>query len=356
MSRARGNGTGAVMPYTTKKGKKKYRVRITIGSYFDEDAGKVKYNSKSLGSYDTKAEAEKALAEYNTSPYDLSSKIKTVGELYAVWSEQYFEGLKNDSSIRTIKCAWAYCESISRLPLKTLGVGHIKDVMEQGYVIRKGKKKYASVDTKCRIKSIFNLMLDYAYERNLVVKNVARTFDVNDMRKEADYSRKIKAAFTQEDIDTLWKNIDDFPFIDVILIGIYTGFRPKELCELKVENVDLTNNMIIGGMKTAAGTDRKVPIIPLIKPLVEKRYIQATQRLNSQWLFNDRFSSTGTRLTYDKFRGRFKNTLIELGINGYTGHCCRVTFISKCYSAEVPEYMIKRIVGHSLKGNITDDI
>jgi integrase len=176
------------------------------------------------------------------------------------------------------------------------------------------------------------------------------------MRKEADYSRKIKAAFTQEDIDTLWKNIDDFPFIDVILIGIYTGFRPKELCELKVENVDLTNNMIIGGMKTAAGTDRKVPIIPLIKPLVEKRYIQATQRLNSQWLFNDRFSSTGTRLTYDKFRGRFKNTLIELGINGYTGHCCRVTFISKCYSAEVPEYMIKRIVGHSLKGNITDDI
>lgn len=361
MSKSRGNGSGSVSSYMTKKGKRKYRVRISSGTYFDEESGKFKVVSKSLGIYNTKAEAESALAEYNNSPYDLTTKIKTIGDLYAIWQEEYCSKLKNDSSVRTITSAWRYCESISNLPLKKLGVGHIEDVMNKGFIIvqtgkSKGEKKYATVNTKCRIKSLFNLMLDYALYHNLVTKNVARTFDTNDMRKEIDYNKKIKKPFTSEEIDILWDNLDEFPFIDVILIGIYTGFRPSELCELKVSNIDLENNMIIGGMKTAAGTNRKVPIIPLIKPLVEKRYIQATEKLHSEWLFNDRFSQTDYRLTYDKFRSRFSNTLGELGITGHTGHCCRVTFITKCYEVGIPEYIIKRVVGHSLKNDITDDI
>ncbi len=31
------------------------------------------------------------LAEYNSSPYDLTTKITTVGELYDYWSVKYFE-------------------------------------------------------------------------------------------------------------------------------------------------------------------------------------------------------------------------------------------------------------------------
>ena len=45
-----------------------------------------------------------------------------------------------------------------------------------------------------------------------------------------------------------------------------------------------------------------------------------------------------------------------LGIPDKTGHCQRVTFITKCYQAGIPEYMIKRLVGHSLKGNVTDGV
>lgn len=361
MSKARGNGTGSVSSYTTSKGKKKYRVRVSMGVQFDEKSGTVKSITKALGVFNTKAEAEAALAEFNNSPYDLSAKVKTVGDLYAIWQPEYCSKLKNDSSVRTITSTWKYCEEICNLPLKKLGVGHIRDVMENGYIIirdgkHKGEKRFATPNTKCRIKSIFNLMLDYALERNLVYKNVARCFDVKDMRKEVDYGRTIKKAFTPEEIDVLWNNLDEFPFVDVILIGIYTGFRPLELCELKVDNIDLENNMIVGGMKTVAGTNRKVPIIPLIKPLVEKRYIQATEKLHSEWLFNDRRSITGYRITYDKFRGRFSSTLAELGIVGYTGHCCRVTFVTKCYECEIPEHIIKRVVGHSLSGDITDGV
>ena len=244
MAKSRGNGAGSVTSYVTKKGKRKYRVRITTSTYFDPETEKVKVVSKSLGSFNTKAEAEAALAEYNNSPYDLTAKIKTVGDLYEIWQPEYCSKLKNDSSVRTITCTWEYCKSIANMPLNRLCAGYIKDVMNKGYVIvktgkNKGERKYASDNTKCRIKSLFNLMLDYALERNLVVKNVARTFDVNDIREEGDYGKKIKEPFSSDDIKTLWDSIDEFPFADIILIGIYTGFRPSELCDLKIENIDL---------------------------------------------------------------------------------------------------------------------
>lgn len=358
--RERGNGTGSVTKIENRKGQPRYRVRVTVKTYFDEVTMKTKIVSKSLGVYKTKTEAEAVLAEYNRCPLDLESKVETVEDLYNEWSKGYFEKLKGDSSVRTITSAWKYCTGIYNMPLKKLNTGHIRDIMDSGFVIvetgkDKGSKRYASICTKARIKSIFNLMLDYAYERNLVVKNVARAFDINDIRKEIDYQKKIKLPFTDKEVELLWENIDEFPFVDVLLIGIYTGFRPQELCLLKIENIDLDGNCIIGGMKSRAGTNRKVPIHPLIKNLVEKRYNQALS-YNSQWLFNDRFSQTGLHLTYDKLRHRFETIMAELGINNRTGHCLRVTFSTKAYASGIPEYIVKRIVGHSLKSNVTDAV
>lgn len=100
----------------------------------------------------------------------------------------------------------------------------------------------------------------------------------------------------------------------MIFIGIYTGFRPSEVAALRVENVFLDENKLIGGMKTEAGTDRKVPIHPCIKPLIEKRYYQATEIFQSKWLFNDHRGQQGTAMTYDKFRRRFEGVLRDLGM------------------------------------------
>ncbi len=353
----RGNGQGSVTTLKDSKGKKKYQVRVTVGSKFDVEKERVIYTSKSLGVFKTKAEAEAVLAEYNSSPYDLTTKITTVGELYDYWSVKYFEKIA-PSAKRSVESAWAYCESIKNLKLKKLGSSHIKDVMENGTreIIRGSKKevRHTSTNTKLRIKSMFNLMLDEAVGLKLVTSNVARSFDVKDMRKEADYQKKKKSSFSNEELELLWKNLD-YRFVDMILIGIYSGFRPSELCNIEVKNVDLENNTIVEGMKTEAGRDRVVPIHPLIKPLVEKRYNKAIE-LNSNWLFNDIYSPTSKHVTYDKFRHRFTEIMRYLGIQNKTGHCIRVTFITMAYTAGLPEYAIKRIVGHSLKGNVTDSV
>lgn len=354
----RGNGSGSISDYKTSKGKKRYRVRITTGIEFDEVTGKTKVISKSLGVYDTRKEAEIVLANYLQSPYDLGAKIKTVEDLYKAWSKEYFEKIA-PSAVRSVTSTWSYCDEIKKLPIQRLGRGHIEKIMKEGKrkVIRGSEVEYkpASINTQLRIKSMFNLMLDYAVSYKILTTNYARSFDVKDMRKEADYQKKIKIPFSNEEIKLFWKNLDEFPFMDMILIQIYSGWRPIEITDLKVKDIHLDENYMQGGRKTEAGTNRKVPIHPLIKPLIEKRYNQAIE-MGSQWLFNDRFSTTGTHVTIDKYRHRFEVIMKYLGIKDRTMHCGRVTFITMAYASGLPENIIKRIVGHSLKANVTDGV
>ena len=73
------------------------------------------------------------------------------------------------------------------------------------------------------------------------------------------------------------------PFADIVLIGIYSGFRPQELVLIRTENVFLDDGYIIGGIKTSNGIDRVVPIHPKINELVVFRYQQATELYHSEF-------------------------------------------------------------------------
>ena len=82
--------------------------------------------------------------------------------------------------------------------------------MEDGYIIpsrgaNKGEKVLASAGTKSRIKSMFNLMLDYALEYELVDKNYARTFELSDdIIKEKEEAKRGHIIFHDSEMQTLW--------------------------------------------------------------------------------------------------------------------------------------------------------
>ena len=59
---------------------------------------------------------------------------------------------------------------------KDLRPRHIKGCMEDGTYVVDGVEKKASSSTKTKIKSLFNLMLDYAIVYYVVEKYYARTF------------------------------------------------------------------------------------------------------------------------------------------------------------------------------------
>lgn len=351
----RANGTGNIYKMKGGKRRKPWRVRVTVDWELNPKTGRCKQNLKTLGYYASRAEAEAALVAYQECPYDLNTKDITFKELYEQWTEDYFKKLTSISSERTITSAYRYCSGLYNMKMRDIRIYHLQECMDKGYIIpdrgkEKGQKRYASACTKGRIKSMFNLMFDWAYAREIVDRNYARAFELDKETKIKQVREKRKnTIFSNEEIDLLWKNVDKIAFVDMVLCGIYSGWRPQELAILKIKDIDLELQVMYGGMKTDAGKDRCVPIHPLIQPLIEKRYAEAKE-LGSNYLFNDINGQQGIYMTYDKYRGRFNKVVERLQMDHHP-HETRHTFITKAKRVRMEEYILKRIVGHAINDN-----
>lgn len=348
------NGYGSVTKLSGNR-RKPYLARVTLGWITDKETGKTKQNRVLIGTFKTKKEALQALAEYSANPYDLQTENMTLAELYQKWTDYYFPTLESDSSSRTITSAWKYCHAIAGMRVKDLRARHIKGIMEDGYIISErgknaGEKVPASAGTKARIKSMFNLMLDYALEYELIDKNYARTFDIsNDIIKEKEAATRGHISFNDSEMKSLWDNLGKIRFVDWILIQCYMGWRPQELAILEIKNVNLESWCITGGMKTDAGKNRVVPIHSRIRQLVKKNYDTALE-LGSDRLFNDPEAvKGGMKITYDKYAGRFSKVISALDLReDHRPHDPRATFITMAKKAGVDEYVIKRLAGHRI--------
>lgn len=70
----RANGSGSIFKVKDAKRRKPWRVNVTLGVVINEETGKARQRTASLGYFATRAEAEEALVNYNACPYDLKTK------------------------------------------------------------------------------------------------------------------------------------------------------------------------------------------------------------------------------------------------------------------------------------------
>ena len=57
-----------------------------------------------------------------------------------------------------------------------------------------------------------------------------------------------------------------------------------------------------------------------------------------------------TTMSYDKYANRFDKVINTLNLNPeHRPHDPRLTFVTRCKKAEVDEYAVKEMVGHSIK-------
>ena len=332
-----------------------WRVRKTNGWITDPDTGRAKQTYINIGYYPTRQVAMQALAEYNANPYDLDNDI-TVAELYDRWTSEYFKTVA-PTYIRTLTSAWAYCSSVQSMRAKDLRARHIKGCIDSGYRIetrgkKKGEKVFPSATTKTKIKSLFNMMLDYALEYEIVDRNYARTFEISgDIIKEAEDNKKQHIPFTDKELEILWDNVDKVKFADWILIQCYMGWRPQELATLRLDEVYLDKWYMQAGMKTDAGKQRIVPVHTKIRDLVKRNYDFAIS-IGSDYLFNDKGQThAGSwKITYDKYSTRFEKVIAALGLNPeHRPHDPRQTFITNGKKFGMDEYALKEMVGHTIQ-------
>lgn len=254
----------------------------------------------------------------------------TFEDVYTRWSNEAFEDLA-DSTKRTWRAAFSHCKELHNVRFKDIRVWDLEQVIKSANV---------GNATKVRIKCLFNKLYKYAIKHELVSKNESLYCDVPSARRQIN-----REPFSKEEILCLWENLD-VPFVDMILVGIYTGFRPSELTLLKKSDIDLKENFICGGMKTAAGRKREVPIHSEILPVIKKKLIES-----DIFLFE---KDNACGLNYYEYRNRFNKIMKVLGMSHYP-HDTRHTFVTLAKEFDANEYVLKRVVGHVIP-DITEGV
>ena len=356
MAKKRSNGEGSI---TYDKRRKRYRAKVTVGWEMNEETGRTKQITKSIGSnFKTRGEAARALAEYQNESYNLENKDITFEELFEIWYPEYIQ--KHPSYKYVYKSAYAYMTLLYKKKFRNITILDMKKCIEEGTIICKlGSNKGNIITPSPQVKQNMNKIYDYALEGRIVNINYARNFYLDKEVFDNQEKNKVpRIPFSQQELDIMWKAKNFVPFVDMILYHCYSGWRPKEIITLKIEDVHLEEEYIVGGIKTKAGRQRTVPIHPLVKPIVEKYYNEAIS-IGSAYLFNDITKKKGLNgLSKDQYYSRFIKVVKQLKLNPeLTPHCARHTFITKAKSREVNmnEYILKMIVGHKIQ-DVTESV
>lgn len=348
------NGFGQISEIKGRSLRKPFRAMVTVGK---SETGKPICKLLQPEAYfETYNDAYAALVEYNRSPYDFDKGI-TVSELYGRWICEYERSAVSKSHLGSVRAAWKYCSSLYDMPVRDVRARHMKGCLMQGYKVIDGVKKSAPDTAKITIKSIFNLMMDYAVEYEIVEHNYARDFSIpNEIRQCAQTVKHSHMAFSDDEISILWKNVNTVRCADMVLVQCYSGWRPQELCSLRTDDVDINNWLFIGGMKTEAGKDRIVPIHSKIRDIIQRAYNIAKEN-KCEYLFNfQKKDGRWKAYSYDTYRKLFYTAREALCLDPlHRLHDGRTHFVTAAKKNGMDEYAIKYIVGHQIS-DITEKV
>lgn len=270
---------------------------------------------------------QRMLADYSTlCGAQAARKEPTFEEVYNLYFEwKYGENAAKKLSVSSRNSTAAAFRHCSPIHDKTFRDLRYNDLQE---VVNNCPKKHA---TKEIIVNLIKQMYKYA--------------DINDLC-EKDYSRHLKVniaddeehgvPFSEEELKALWQHQED-PVVEMLLIMCYSGYR---ISAYKTIKVDMEQWFFQGGVKTASGKNRIVPMHSCIQPLVERRIKRMRCMISS----------------VASFRAEMYQKLEELNISRHTPHDCRHTFSALCEKYHVNDADRKRMLGHSFGSDITNAV
>lgn len=314
------NGYGSVFKLSGKR-RRPFCARVTTGW---TDDGKQIY--KNIGYYADRETAMIELAKYNADPYDLDANKITFLEIYEKWSAEKFPKI-SQSNVRGYKTSFNKCSGLHGMKFKQIRKTHMQRIVDDN--------AHLSYQVRMKLKTLFIQLYKFAIENDITDKNYAQFVDAGQETTKIE-----RTPFTVAEIETLWKNIDT-PYVDSVLIMIYSGLRVGEL--LIMETDQIKDRIMTGGIKTKAGKERAIPVHKKIMPLIDttKKYLVT--------------SPTGKNFSYNNYIQRqFAPLMKKFGMN-HLPHDCRHTTATALSNAGVDPVITKMILGHA-NNDITERV
>ena len=188
-------------------------------------------------------------------------------------------------------------------------------------------------NTKQNIKVVINLVFEHAKMRGYIPEDISKSVNISGVN---DTEHGI--PLTRDELRMIWENRYTDPMARSLVIMCMSGYRISAFDTLEV---NLGEWYFKGGVKTAAGKGRIVPIHSQIRDLVKANLTE----YGSVLAYNSQYFSAVLRKWQE---GKFEVY--------HTAHDCRHTFSALCEFFDVQEKDRKRLLGHSLASDITNDI
>ncbi len=306
-----------------------------------------------IGYFKKYDEAYQALMLYNNAPADIKKSTVSFSDLcaamlsnrsgsilpeyvnitFAELYEQYFENKYekskkklSEASKNSTRAAFNNCQKLHNKKFVELRKTDLQDIVDSCPL------KHSSLEL---IVSLFKGMYAYALQNDIVEKDYSQFVTINIPDDDEN-----GVPFSPDALDVLWMHSGE-ENVGMILLMIYTGFR---IAAFRTIKYDEAGQYFQGGVKTAAGKNRIVPLHPAIQGFAKE------------------FASTyicGSKTFSDQaFRSTFYTTLDSLGLSlsaagtKHTPHDCRHTFSWLCDKYGVDELSKHLLMGHSLGNDV----
>jgi hypothetical protein len=319
----RGNGQGTV--WQLQDGK----YMATAVTLFVDENGKLRKRTASRR-FEKKKDALDALPALRKSLFVVApapvQEHVMFKDVYDKWLPTHKAG---KSTIQCYKSAFKYFSDLWYYPASAITVDDLQECMDD---CPQGRQ------TKANMKTVCGLVYKYGIPRGYFPEKL----NLSDYLNVSGKGVSARASFDDEQIRKIKNRIGKTPFADYVYCLIYLGLRPAEFLDVRLENYDAKQNVIVGGAKTDAGLNRTVTISPKIQNVVKKIAGNRTEG----FLFCD--PADGDRFRNETFADRFYAVLEDAKIDNpiiivgagknrhkYTPHSCRHTFAT----------LIKRVAG-----------
>lgn len=319
-AKKRGNGQGTV--YKDKNGK--WIAEYTIG--WDEGDGTLSRKKRKKRGFATKNEAIAYLPnlKQDLPQQDMDVKFK---DLYKKWLDGHTEKVTT-STINCYKSAYKYFSSLYYVEVSKIRTEHMQKCIDE---CPHGKR------TKENMKALGTSLWRYAMQLDVVDKNYAEFLYI---KKEEQVE---KVAFSAEQLQAMWDNVDKYPNLKYVLVLCYTGMRLSEMLGAMTANYDPAEGYFITGVKTDAGKDRIITISPKIRPFFNE-FAQGTYLFTGEKLSPKKFRN---EIYYPALKELDMDHLKEDGSHINTPHICRHTFATLMKNVDAPATDKQKLIGHS---------
>ena len=314
----RGNGQGTV--YKDKNGK--WIAEYTIG--WDEENGVLSRKKRKKRGFDTKADAIAYLPnlKQDIPQQDMNVKFK---DLYKKWMDRHQEKV-GQSTINCYKSAYKYFSPLYYVEVAKIRTDNMQKCIDE---CPHGTR------TRENMKALGTSLWRYAMEHDIVDRNYAEYLYIQKGEKEE------KVAFSNDQLDIMWKNVTAVPNLKYVLVLCYTGMRLSEMLGAMTENYNPEEGWFITGVKTEAGKNRVITISPKIRPFF---YDFGKDKHLFTDLSAKKFRS---EIYYPALQAIGMDELKEDGSHIYTPHCCRHTFATLMKNVNAPATDKQKLIGHS---------